>query len=74
VIEVESLTNENLLLNADAGPSGEPKPTPEGFEQITLTILGAPLGPGEFIDIPFVICLQEIKPFSFSVNVLGREG
>ena len=29
------------------------------------------LSSGEFVDVPFVICLNQIQPFDFFVDVLG---
>ena len=67
-VAVETLTNGNLLQNANGGPSGVgaqlsvPKVMrfSDGF-----------LSPKESVDVPFVVCLKENSPFSFSVNVAG---
>jgi len=29
------------------------------------------LSPGEFVDVPFVVCLKELSGFRFNVDVLG---
>jgi serine protease len=65
---VTALTNGNLLQNADGGPAG------------VGAILTIPnnglfsdglLAPGEFVDVPFNICLRNSEPFSFFVDVSG---
>jgi hypothetical protein len=66
--QVTTLTNGNLLLNADRGPGGVGAqlivPRREGF---TDGVLSAE----ESVDVPFAICLQEQSPFRFFVDVLG---
>ena len=66
--QVTTLTNGNLLLNADGGPGGVgvqlTVPRLDGF---TDGVLSAE----ESVDVPFAICLQEQSPFSFFVDVLG---
>jgi hypothetical protein len=68
---VKTLTNNNLLQNADGGPGGVGS---------TLTVPEAgsfsdgELSPGEFVDVPFVICLKNRNKFSFFVDVLGVVG
>jgi uncharacterized delta-60 repeat protein len=68
VIAVTALTNGNLLQNADGGPGGVgvqlTVPEEDGFADGVLS-------PEEFVDVPFIICLQERQPFAFLVNVLG---
>jgi len=70
VVKVATLTNGNLLENADGGPGGV---------AATLTILktgnlsDGVLSPGEFVDVPFSICLKDENPFSFFVDVLGTQ-
>ena len=65
-----TLTQDNLLQNADDGPGGV---------GATLTVpksgdfSDGVLSPGEFVDVPFVICLKQFTQFSFFVNVLGVE-
>jgi hypothetical protein len=66
---VERLTNGNLLQNADGGPKrkGAVITVPEEND-----FSDAVLNSGELVDVTFVICLKEAKPFSFLVNVLGE--
>jgi hypothetical protein len=69
--KVKTLTNNNLLQNADGGPGGVGS---------TLTVPKAgsfsdgELSPGEFVDVPFVICLKNRNKFSFFVDVLRVVG
>jgi hypothetical protein len=69
MVQVATLTNRNLLQNADGGPGGAGAmltvPPKDGFADGVLS-------PEEFVDVPFVICLKEDKPFSFFVDVLGE--
>ena len=66
--KVTTLSNGNLLQNADGGPAGV---------GATLTVPKAGnfsdglLSPNEFVDVPFTICLKQMKAFSFFVDVLG---
>jgi hypothetical protein len=68
IAKVTTLTNGNLLQNADFGPGGVGS---------TLTIVkegdfsDGLLSPGEFVDVLFSICLKNIEPFSFFLDVLG---
>jgi hypothetical protein len=68
LVRVTTLTNGNLLQNADHGPAGA---------EATLTVPGTGaytdgvLSPGQFVEVPFRICLKQNKPFSFFVDVLG---
>ena len=68
VVQVATLTNGNLLQNADGGPTGVgarlPFPGTDGFADGVLS-------PQEFVDIRFIICLKEKKPFTFFVDALG---
>jgi hypothetical protein len=68
VTQVTSLTGSNLLQNADTGPGGVGSrltvPQRDGFADGVLTS-------GEFVDVPFVICLKQTQSFEFFVNVLG---
>jgi hypothetical protein len=68
LVEVTTLTNENLLQNADGGPGGVGAtltvPETEGFSD-------GELSPREFVDVPFIVCLTEKKPFGLVVDVLG---
>jgi hypothetical protein len=67
-VEVETLTNENLLQNANGGPSavGARLSVPK-----VISFSDGFLSPKESVDVPFVICLKENSPFSFFVNVVG---
>lgn len=68
--ELAVLTGENLLQNADGGPAGV---------GATLTVpktgnfSDGVLSPGEFVDVPFSICLKNTVGFNFLVDVLGIE-
>jgi hypothetical protein len=68
---VRVLSNGNLLANAHLGPDGAGAvlnvPNVGNFSDGTLS-------PGEFVDVPFVICLQQSGSFSFLVDLLGLEG
>jgi hypothetical protein len=70
LVKVTTLTNGNLLQNADFVP---------GAVGSTLTVPKAGnfsdgvLSTGEFVDVPFSICLKNTEPFTFFVNVLGLE-
>jgi hypothetical protein len=68
--QVKTLTNGNLLQNADGGPAGV-------GAIFTLRKVGnfsdGALGPGEFVDVPFTICLKQLARFSFFVDVLGMQ-
>ena len=70
IVQVATLTNGNLLQNAEGGPSGVGAilavPSKGGF-------LDGILSPQESVDVPFVICLKNTQPFTFFVNVLGTE-
>ena len=69
VVEVIALTGGNLLHNADGGPGGVGArltvPQQDGFTDGVLT-------PGEFMDVPFIICLRRQQPFRLVVDVLGE--
>ena len=69
MVAVTSLTNGNLLQTADGGPGGVGAqltvPQQDGFADGILS-------PEEFVDVPFIICLQERRPFQFVVDVLGK--
>jgi hypothetical protein len=68
VARVTTLTNGNLLENADGGPGAVGArltiPKKDDFSDGVLS-------PGEFVDVPFSICLKDENPFSFFVDVLG---
>jgi hypothetical protein len=66
---VTALTNGNLLQNADGGPGGV-------GALLTVPQIGEDyddglLGPREFVDVAFVICLKELSQFEFFVDVPG---
>jgi hypothetical protein len=69
VVVVTTLTNGNLLQNADGGPGGVGArltvPRQDGFADGRLT-------PDEFVDVPFIICLTTQEPFRLVVDVLGE--
>jgi len=68
LVKVTALSNGNLLQNADGGPAGVGAtltvPKTGGFAD-------AMLSPGQFVDVPFVICLKTRTAFSFFVDVMG---
>ena len=68
LVAVTSLTNGNLLHNADSGPGGTGArltvPREDGFTDGVLS-------PEEFVDVLFRICLTQRSPFRFEVAVLG---
>jgi hypothetical protein len=70
VARVTTLTNGNLLENADGGPGAVGArltiPKKDDFSDGVLS-------PGEFVDVPFSICLKDENPFSFFVDVLGLQ-
>ena len=72
IIEVATLTNGNLLLNAVGGPGGVgttfaiPRPQAGPYSDGILR-------PNEQVDVPFIICLKNLDPFVFLVNVLGNQ-
>ena len=69
-ILVDTLSNDNLLQNADGGPAGSMAiltvPERDDFDDASLSS-------GESVDVPFVICLTRVAPFRFLVDVLGIE-
>ena len=66
--KIATLTNGNLLQNADGGPAGV-------GATLTIAKIGSyfdgVLNPAEFVDAPFSICLKDSNPFDFFVDVLG---
>ena len=68
-LQVSTLSNGNLLQNADDGPDGI---------AATLTVPRAGayadgiLGPGESVDVRLNVCLANREPFQFFVDVLGK--
>jgi len=68
LVEVQTLTNGNLLQNAQGEPGGVGARLPV---PLTGRLADSRLGVTEFVDVPFVICLANREKFSFFVNVLG---
>jgi hypothetical protein len=67
--QVQTLTNGNVLQNADSEPAG----VGAAFTvAMTDSYADGVLGPGEVVDVPFVICLRDLSPFQFFVEVLGK--
>ena len=70
VVRVHTLTNGNLLQNADSGPSGD-------GARLTIPLTDiypdGELHENKSVDVPFVICLKELSPFVFLVDVLGEK-
>jgi len=68
LVKVKTLTNNNLLQNADGGPGGVGSvltvPQKNGYSDGTLS-------KNEFVNVPFIICLKQKTKFSFFVDVLG---
>lgn len=68
IAKVATITNGNLLQNADGGAAGVAAsltvPTIANFSDGVLS-------PGEFVDVTFSICLKDENRFSFLVDVLG---
>jgi len=66
VANVTTLTNGNLLQNADGGPGGVGNtstiPRAGNFSDGELSA-------GEFVDVPFSICLKSLESFNFFVDV-----
>jgi Tol biopolymer transport system component len=64
--QVQTLSNDNVLQNADDGPAGI---------AATLTVpqdgdySDGSLDSGEQVDVPFVICLRDLSPFQFLVEM-----
>jgi hypothetical protein len=69
VVKVTTLTNGDLLQNADGGPGGV-------GATLTVPALGSygdgVLAPGESVDVSFVICLKTRSEFTFFVDVFGN--
>ena len=67
-VKVTTLSNGNLLHNADGGNGGVGStltvPYTSGYADGTLD-------PGESVDITFSLCLKANTPFTFFVDVLG---
>lgn len=67
--KITTLTNGDLLQNADFVPGGVGSTLAVAKEG---DFSDGVLSPAEFVDVPFGICLKGIEPFSFFVDVLGR--
>lgn len=68
VVEVQNLTNWNLLQNADGGPKGV-------GARLTIGVLGpSDVAPGtkDFVDTTFRICLKRLQSFTLRVKVLAN--
>lgn len=69
IVQVQMLTNGNILRNADGGPGGMGAILSVGpiddFSDRVLT-------ENESVRVPFSICLADFKTFRFLVNVLGE--
>jgi len=69
-VKVTSLSNGNLLHNADGGNGGVGSmltiPKTSGYADGTLS-------PGESVDVHFSLCLKANTPFTFFVDVLGMQ-
>jgi hypothetical protein len=67
-IEVNTLISDNLLQNADGGSGSVGArltvPEADGFTDGVLS-------PDAFVDVPFIICLRQRRPFTFVVDALG---
>ena len=67
-IDSENSTQPLVLQNADGGPNWGNAfmtvPNKDGYEDGVLQ-------GKEFVDIPFVVCLKSIEPFSLMVNMRG---
>ena len=65
---MNTLTNGNLLKNADGGPGGVGAtltvPKKDGYANGSLNL-------NAFVDVPFDICLKRKAQFEFFVDVLG---
>jgi FG-GAP repeat len=68
VVAVTTLTNGNLLQNADGGPGGTgARLTVPQEEDFTDGVLS----PEEAVDVAFRICLMQRRPFRLEVAVVG---
>jgi hypothetical protein len=68
VVQVAALSHGTLLQNADGGPGGV-------GARLTVSrqddFINGRLSPEEFVDVPFIICLQERAPCQFFWMSLG---
>lgn len=71
VVSIATLTNGNLVQNADGGPGGTGSVLSIAkMGQYSDGILSP--NPAEFVDVPFTLCLKTAAPFVFFVDVLGN--
>jgi hypothetical protein len=68
VVQVAALSPGTLLQNAEGGPGGVGARVSEPRQE---DYTDGRLGPAEFVDVPFIMCVQERVPFQCFVNVLG---
>jgi hypothetical protein len=66
VLNVTTLTNGNVLKNADGGPGGVANTLTVAREGVYSD---GTLSPGESVDVPFHVCLKTLEPFRFFVDV-----
>jgi hypothetical protein len=68
--QVLELANGNLVQTADGGAAGvgstQTLPEVEGLSDGVLA-------DGESVQVPFVVCLQNLNPFRFLADVLGLQ-
>jgi hypothetical protein len=69
-VKVTELSNGNLVQNAFGGPAGVGATLTVPFQ--TGYADGIFAGGGEYVVVPFAICLKSLKPFRLFVDVLGR--
>jgi hypothetical protein len=71
MVRVTTLTNENLVQNAEGGPAGAGAhvlvPGKQGYADGVL-------GPKESVEVPFVVCLKKRAPFRLLVDVVEGGG
>ena len=76
-VKGKDLTPENLTPEKDLTPEMTPENGGPAGVGATLTVpktggfADALLSPGQFVDVPFVICLKTRTAFSFFVDVMG---
>ncbi len=67
-VEIDELTNDNFLLtNNGLIGEGERFEVPNSDDYTD-----GMLSPGEYVDVPFTVCLKNRDPFSFFVDVYGK--
>jgi len=70
-IKIIELTGGNVLIVAEGEPGGEG--TTMAIPK-TGDYSDSELDPGEYVVLPFIVCLKELKPFELLVDVLGKPG